>query len=190
MKIRKIFFRFLIVAFLFFLIKGYVYRTTVKYEAIETRKEHKIKNQKLIEYIEEGIEYDNLKNVQNIIDISLSKTSKLLSFTNSKSYTNPNKLIEFKKANCVGYSTLFSSICNQLLYKNRLFDWKAKTYKGQLDFLGINIHNFFSSSFFKNHDFVIIKNEVTNEIITVDPSLYDYIHINRVSMKVKDIVTN
>ncbi len=54
---------------------------------------------------------------------------------------------------------------------------------GQLDFLGIDLHQFFESSFFKDHDFNQIRNLGTGEVILVDPSISDYLWINRVVSK-------
>ena len=53
----------------------------------------------------------------------------------------------------------------------------AKHQIGQLHYLEINIHKYFNSSFFKNHDFVTIENRETEEIIAVDPTVNDYLYI-------------
>ena len=55
---------------------------------------------------------------------------------------------------------------------------------GKLDFLGMNVHNWFDSSFLKDHDFVIIRNKETGEIKAVDPTLYDYLYIEVVAVPV------
>jgi len=48
----------------------------------------------------------------------------------------------------------------------------------QLYFLGTNIHKYFNSSFFKDHDFVTIENKTTGEIFAVDPTVNDYLRID------------
>jgi hypothetical protein len=56
--------------------------------------------------------------------------------------------------------------------------WTAKPQIGQLYFLGTNIHKYFNSAFFKDHDFVTIENKKTGEILAVDPTVNDYLHID------------
>jgi hypothetical protein len=62
--------------------------------------------------------------------------------------------------------------------------WIAKPERGELYFLGINIHKYLGpSSFVRNHDFVSIENlSDQNENIYVDPSLYEFTLIERVSI--------
>lgn len=62
-------------------------------------------------------------------------------------------------------------------------EWGAKHKVGEIYFLGYNIHPLFKSEFFKDHDFVVIENRKTNEIIAVDPALYDYFRINKIRLK-------
>jgi hypothetical protein len=118
-----------------------------------------------------------------IIKVGLSKTTELLKFTTSKNHIDPNKLIDTKTANCIGYATLFSANCNYLLVKHKLNEvWVATPHKGQLYLFIFNIHNYFKSSFFKDHDFVIIKNKNTGETLAIDPSINDYFYINYVKI--------
>ena len=56
--------------------------------------------------------------------------------------------------------------------------WNAKPQIGQLYFLGTNIHKYFNSSFFEDHDFVTIENKSTGEILAVDPTVNDYLNID------------
>ena len=71
-----------------------------------------------------------------------------------------------------------------MLEKNRLSDlWVATPQIGQLYLMGKNIHPYFNSAFFKDHDFVIIENLKTGEIVAVDPSLHDYTGIQHVDLK-------
>lgn len=94
--------------------------------------------------------------------------------------TQKNLLLP-RQANCVGYTTFFATTCNYLLEKNNLSDiWIAKPQVGQLYLLGVNIHNYFNSAFFKDHDFVTIENKKTGEIYAVDPTISDYLRIKEV----------
>ena len=77
---------------------------------------------------------------------------------------------------------VLSTKFNHLIQKNQLGDtFEAKHQIGQLHFLGINIHPFFESSFFGDHDFNTIKNKTTGEVISVDPTVSDYLWIRKVA---------
>ena len=120
--------------------------------------------------------------IENISLLSLSKTTKLLNFVFEKSDVDSNLLINSKKANCVGYAATCSSICNYYLNKYNLSNqWVAKHKIGQLYFLTVNIHQFFDAPFLKNHDFVIIENKISGEIIALDPTISDYLWIDYIS---------
>lgn len=119
--------------------------------------------------------------IDDIIALSNKLVSSNLSFTFNKVSSNPNVIYEIKRANCIGYSSLFNAIGNHLLKKNNLDDkYEFNHLVGELEFLGINIHQFIDMPFFKDHDFNQIKNKKTKETKFVDPSLRDYFMIDEV----------
>jgi hypothetical protein len=119
-------------------------------------------------------------NLEELINESLRITLRDLSFSlKSGNNSNVNDMYKTKKAHCVGYASFFATTCNYLLKKYHLGDrWTAKPQIGQIYFMGTNIHKYFESSFFKDHDFVTIENETTGEIFAVDPTMNDYFHID------------
>ena len=87
-----------------------------------------------------------------------------------------------KKANCIGYSSLFNSIVEHLIKEqNAENDYRARHLIGRLEFVGFDLHQLFKDPFFQDHDYNEIENIHTKERIYVDPSLSDYFRINRVS---------
>ncbi len=165
-----------------FLLRGWMYRNLVTYKAIGPRQSYTVSDKKLIEYIEKRSIGEKDLDVKGIIKISLSITSDQLVFTADKNDSDPNQLIQSKKAHCVGYSSFFAATCNYLLTQQHLSDtWTATPYVGQLFLLGHNIHTYFSSSFFNNHDFVLIEDKTSGELYAVDPSVHDYLYIDFVS---------
>ncbi|WP_139062408.1 hypothetical protein [Aquimarina megaterium] len=135
----------------------------------------------LIEKINEQTENKTLS-IEEIIELSNRMTSEELNFTFDKISSNPNLVSELKKANCIGYSSLFNSIGNYIIGKQKLTDkYEFKHLVGKLDFFGLDIHKLFNSPFFKDHDFNEIKNKLTNEKIYVDPSVRDYLRIDNVT---------
>lgn len=73
---------------------------------------------------------------------------------------------------------------NYLLKKRKMDDvWVAQPQVGLLNFLGIDIHQYFVSSFFRDHDFVIVRNKTTEEVIAVDPTVHDYLLLDYVAFE-------
>jgi len=69
-----------------------------------------------------------------------------------------------------------------LIRKNDLADQISANHKiGKLDLWGIDLHQFFESAFFQDHDFNEIKYLKTNEVIFIDPTISDYLKIDSVS---------
>lgn len=171
----------LIVALLF---RGSIYRLFVNYRSIGQRQNYPALDSKLINYIELNLADREALDINQVIEIGLHATSKQLNFKVSKNDRDPNKLINSKTAHCVGYSHFFATTCNYILKRNNLSDiWVAKPQIGNLFIFGANIHKYFNSPFFKDHDFVIIENRVTGELLAVDPTVNDYLFINYVTSK-------
>lgn len=159
------------------LFRGWLFRHLVTYKSIGHRQNYLAKDKKLVEYIETNT--SEKVEIKDIIKQSLYATSKQLNFTSSNNYIDPNKLISSKNAHCVGYASFFSTTCNYLFEKNNLSkNWIAKPQIGQLYLMGTNMHKYFDSPFFKDHDFATIENKITGEIFSVDPSINDYFDID------------
>ena len=113
-------------------------------------------------------------------------TKEELKFTKNRVSNNPNKLIDTNQANCVGYSAMFNSIANYLINKNKYENEIEVEHKiGQLELFGINLHQFFESPFFRDHDYNEITDKNTGKKILVDPVVSDYLRIKRVAQKNK-----
>ncbi|MCD1116028.1 hypothetical protein [Chryseobacterium turcicum] len=145
---------------------------------------YKIIDERQVLKLEQKMSGENSIVVEDIIHDELNKTSSLLRFTFDKCDSEPNELLKSKKANCIGYSAFLAASINNKLHSNSLNnEWKARHKVGEIYLLGYNIHPLFKSGFFKNHDFVVIENRKTNEVIAVDPALYDYFGINKIRLK-------
>jgi len=60
---------------------------------------------------------------------------------------------------------------------------EAKHQIGQLEFLGINLHQYFDNPFFKDHNFNTITDNKTHKTLAIDPSVSDYLWISKVALK-------
>ncbi len=166
------------------LFRGCIYRSLVTYRSVGQRANYSVSNEKLAAYLDASAKELNAPDIQQIIKNSLSATARQLKFTATKNDIDPNKLMTSKTAHCVGYATFFATACNYFINKYQpAGDWVAKPQIGQLYFLGVNVHAYFDTPFFKDHDFVTIENKTTGEIWAVDPSVNDYLKINFVSYK-------
>ena len=106
----------------------------------------------------------------DLMDYCLTLTSMLLEFSEKND-------IENGKANCVGYTKLFTSIYNYALLVNK-YEGRVKPVVGYVTWCGINLCDVAKfivpkkyESFVKDHDFVELDFE--NYFVYVDPSLYD-----------------
>jgi len=170
--IKRLFFFVLILLLLIIIFKGFLYRSFVDYNDVESRGI----------YLIENISSENLRstNIDELLDNALDRTSKKLEFK----LNNPGKFMLTGKANCIGYSEFFSSYMMQLLLENNLEkDWNVYHKVAKLRVFGIDIHQYLSSPSFKDHDFVIVENQKTKKKIAIDPALYDYTGIKRVTLK-------
>lgn len=161
--------------------RGQLYRSAVNYTQIRERQTVKITNERLILEIENEIEGQAL-NHDKIAEIARGITNKNLQFNWTNSSGNPNELFDTQQANCIGYSALFNSIVQYLIDQNRLGEiYETKHLVGRLEFWGIDVHLFFDSPFFRDHDYNSIKNIETGKILFIDPSASDYLKVHQVN---------
>jgi len=166
---------------LLILFRGFLYRTSINYTKVEVRKNITLTDKKWIKEINKQTKGRTLS-IEEIIKLSNKITSDNLNFTFNKVSSNPNLVSELKKANCIGYSSLFNSIGNYIIGKQKLnHKYEFIHLVGKLSFFGFNVHNLFNNPFFKDHDFNEIKYKQTGENKYVDPSLRDYLRIEYVT---------
>jgi hypothetical protein len=154
----------------------------ISYKTIGERRNYVIRNQELAKDIDEQTE-DKSSKIKSLIKFSLDITSDRLNYTFENNSNDPNELYRTKTAHCVGYAAYQASVLNRIFKNKGLKEWKARPLAGQLYFCGINIHSYLKNPFFRDHDFVEIKNSVTGECFYSDPTIYDYLNITFISHK-------
>lgn len=168
---------FLIIIFAAVFSRNFLFSGLFRYEIIKERKIYSFENENFNED-KPAVE------VEKIIQSSLEKTSSLLAFSFDPCENDPNLLLKTKKANCIGYSALLAALIQTELRKNKLDkEWKVSHEVGEIYFLNQNINQYFTSTFFKDHDFVVVENKETKERIAIDAALYDYFRINKITLK-------
>ncbi|MBI5538764.1 MAG: hypothetical protein HY951_01795 [Bacteroidia bacterium] len=156
----------------------------LSYSIIKTRKTDKLKNDSLKTIIDIWLDQNKDAEINEIIDFNLEQTKNILNFTFDKCSSDPPTIIKTGKANCIGYSTLFNSLMNYSLSRKKLNNkYECSHYVGKIFYAGQNINSLFNDPFFKDHDFNVIKNIKNKNNIAVDPSLYEYLGIKRVTVK-------
>lgn len=109
-----------------------------------------------------------------IANYCLDLTKNILTFSKQNDLLNG-------KANCIGYSIVYKSIC-EYAYKVNKKNVKIKHIRGYIYFSGINLCRIAQilspneyKNFVKDHDFVQIILENNNSFY-IDPTLYDLIN--------------
>lgn len=163
------------------LLRAPLFRYFISYRSIGLRTNYAAQDTALTGFIQAKAAQEKTDELKDVIDLAMSATRQQLEFNTAKSDNDPNLLIHTHRANCIGYAAFFSTTFNHLVKKHRLSDWKASPHVGQLFFLGHNVHKYFSDPFFYDHDFVVLENEYSGDVLAVDPSMSDCLLIDYVT---------
>jgi len=168
---------FLIIIFAAVFSRNFLFSSLFRYEIIKERQIYPFEN--------ENLKDDKpAREIEEIIQNNLEQTSSVLAFSFERCENDPNLLLKTKKANCIGYSALLAALIQTELRKNKLDKkWEVSHEVGEIYFLNKNINQYFTSKFFKDHDFVVVENKETKERIAIDAALYDYFRINKITLK-------
>ena len=165
--------------------RGWIYRSAVVYKTIGERTQPSAASAPLAVFIEKNIAGKKCNSVAEAADLAQGITTAHLHFTTEKCEADPNKLLTTKAANCIGYAAFFTAVFEYLRVKYNLGDdWVAKCEIGHLYLFGKNMHPYFPGKFFKDHDFVLVTNRKTGQSFALDPSVSDYLFVDRVSVYV------
>lgn len=78
----------------------------------------------------------------------------------------------------MGYAAYCATAINALLARQDMAnEWQARPQAAHLYLFNKNIHQWFHSPFFKDHDIVVVSDNSGQHTIAIDPSLYDYLDI-------------
>ncbi len=163
------------------LLRGYLYRTIIQYHKVGERKTIELTNKDLIKEVENRIKNKKL-NLEEIAAASQEITKEHLRFTFQNTSQNPNIIYNTGKANCMGYSSLCNSIANYIITKQQeKSKYVAKNIYGKLELFGVDLNGLFKSKFYETHDYNQFLDLETKRCILTDPSVGDYLKIDRVS---------
>lgn len=164
------------------LVRGPLYRLLVTYHVVGDRPSYAITAPEPINFIEKQVSGKKLPTVMPLLKQDWPPQPPHYTITAEQNSSEPNRLIHTRTAHCVGYAAFCAAVCAYLLEKYNLSDeWTARPYAGQLYVLRQNVHLYINHPFFKDHDFVLLQNKRTGEILALDPTLFDFSGILRVS---------
>jgi hypothetical protein len=169
--------------------RGWLYRQVVAYQEVGIRREYLVESQQLTEILDKKWGKisadlpDKSIGMSLIVDDAQHLTAERLAYKWENCPSNPLETVRTGVANCIGYGAFCSMACNYYFQKGGIGHiWNARPVIGKLSLLGVDIHPYFQSSFFKDHDFVVVENAQTGERIAVDPTLYDVMGVERVRL--------
>jgi len=163
--------------------RGWIYRHIISYKITGERKGYELTSQRLRSAIDQELTVLELP-LDDLIDISLHQTNSELSFAFEATLQDPNQILQKGTTNCMGYAAVFHSIASHIITKQKLGGYyRSRHLVGKIHVLGINIHKYIDHPFFKDHDFNMIENIRTGEKIYADPSISDYLGIDRITVK-------
>lgn len=164
-----------------FLYRGSIYQRFIVYHPLKTVSSYNITDQELQKEIEVQANEMSGSDIHEIAQQALENTAQTLLYSFEQQASDPNLLIHTRKAHCVGYAAYFTATCTALIRQRGLFkEWAVTHYRGQIYLMDYNLHKLFTSSFFRDHDYVILKNQITGEQFAVDPVLFEYTRIDQI----------
>jgi hypothetical protein len=180
---KKRMIRVLIVLFLIFIFKNRLYKWAVHYHEVRLRENIVIENQRLKNELDLWSKNHKSPTLEQIIDFSYAYSIEKADYTFNQCSTNPNKIVDTKKTNCIGYSAMFRSVSQYLLEKNGFDQIKNEHKVGQLYLFGKNVHPFFKHPAFQDHDYNVITDKITGQKYGIDPTFGAYFGIREVVEK-------
>lgn len=138
--------------------------------------------------IQEHIKHDilELEKEEEIKKYSLKLTGELLYFTDKQEFRSPSNLSLDRAigAHCVGYSQVFTAICNYAFKQKGMTRVNARHMRGDVKWFGIPLTKILKWSFNKagmpkwaafcqDHDYVEVINSNTKDVVSFEPSVYD-----------------
>ena len=174
--------QYLAIFLLLIFFRGALFRLTVSYEVINSRR-HSVSSELKKSFLSLLDEEKALPDISELSVTALRITADSLRFSTKVSGARIVSREGRRYANCIGYARLYDEELGDLLDKHGLGGrYQLHRVVGKLRVLGLDIHRLIDDPFFRDHDFNLIEDRLTGELIAVDPGLYDYLGIRRVRL--------
>ncbi|HEX8659351.1 MAG TPA: hypothetical protein VF690_17565 [Hymenobacter sp.] len=159
----------------------YVTVNGLSYEVSGYRLYNEQLNKQHLQEISNRFDYAHDANEQGLRRFALSNTASELDFAMRKNgMKNPNSILDSKKGHCMMYSYVMASSYNQLA-KLKKIKASCRVAYGHVFLYNVNLHQFFNSAFFRDHDFCVIRD--SNGVHVADAILFDYFLIDYIRLR-------
>lgn len=175
----------ILAVFLFsYLFRGPIYRSVVKYRVTDERTALSFNGEARSLCLANLRESTLPMDMEGAVDFALDLTAGKLSYAFRGTSNDPSiLLLSNDRAHCVGYAALFSAACNVALDRSGLQRTvRCEQKVAKLEVFGEDIHALFDSPFFKDHDICLVTDLRSGAIIAVDPTLNDFLGVDRVAL--------
>jgi hypothetical protein len=163
------------------LLRGPLFRLLVKYEAVGVRSGIALQDESLQRQVD-SLSAGRDLNIKQVARLSSQIVTNRLSFTTEQAPSDPNRLYHTRKGNCVGYAAMFHAIADYLIRQQGLEGKvRSRHLVGRLRLLGIDLHQFFDSPFYQDHDYNELTNLLTGERLCFDAVVADYFGVRGVA---------
>lgn len=161
--------------------RGWMYRHLILYHSLRSVSVYKITDPELQKELDvQGKEMQD-PDIHEIAQQALCVTAQTLQYSFEQHASDPNVIFHSHEAHCIGYAAFFSAVCTALIRQKGLSDeWDVRHCRGKLYLKGVSLHTLFTNSFFRDHDYVILKNRNTGEQFSVDPVLFEFTWIDQI----------
>jgi hypothetical protein len=169
--------------------RGKMYFELVQYKSTSIIPAYSLTSNNLKKYLDSHIDiYDrHIDSITNIVHTALKVTSDCLNINNDVSTLDPNELIRNQEADCGGYASFFTTVCNELLERKKMnarynvIHLTGDMYIGNSR-VGDGIQNPYNHNRkYHTHHFNAIEDTYTHEKIYVDPMIFQRLGISYVS---------
>jgi hypothetical protein len=162
----------LVMAIALWFLRGTIFRAVVHYRVVGDRGAVR------------PLQNSNLAamDLHTAIKAALDTTAARLHFSTGEVSNDPRTLIHGGPANCIGYAALCAALIKGQLEEAGLDDrYEVEAVVGKLYVGDQDLHAFFTTPFWKDHDVLRVRDKGTGEVRLLDPTLYDAVAVGSVS---------
>lgn len=170
---------YFLIAFSIILLRGKIFNLLIKYEVDVEIPTVELTDPYWIDEINNIGLSNSPEGILEFNDRVLQLVASKLRFGKNQTIHNPNDFRE-STAHCVGYAALNASLLDYF-YKST--EYEISHVRGRVYFLGFDLTKLSKSKFWRNHDFVRIKNKHTNHVYYSDGPIFEYLRISRIRLE-------
>lgn len=176
----------ILVLLLIILLRGTIFRACVRYKCLETIPISRIHTPELKHLLQEAAVKLPAGDPMSWAPFSQRFTADHLRFTDLANNSNADGAWASGQAHCVGYAALMGAVLQEMIAAQQAqlsLDCAPEVVqcRGDIYLMGFRLTGPDRPAFFRDHDYIEVRYPCQNQVVTYDPSLYDYLRIGWVS---------